>query len=264
MNNADLSLKPEINLSILGGCHVLGLMVGKENGFVSISSKKLREKGFNIKAKAFPYFNLKLSKDVIDVCKHTQTDILIVQCHYIFNPYILKPLKEKLFGKKAPNEKRYKWHKAYSDCRVEDADATFVSTKKFQVAQFFKHLFHCLFFYKVLNKKQCTLFIDDFFSAIKKSGVKDVVILSPFPCTDKVVNRYRKMGTELLYQKSLEYGFNFVDVFSAIQEEYRGRIFTIDDGHLNKKAHAMLGELLSDYLIKHKLNVKLPAISMAS
>lgn len=256
----EAALDSPVKITVLGGCHILGFLVGRENGFVSVCAQKLEAEHINSEVGVFPYFNLKRSKDAVDVCKYAQPDILIIQCHYIFNPHLFKKINQRIHPKRKNETKPYNLNAKYSDYRVDNTDRTFKPDLKFWLRQFIRHFFHQLLFYKVVSKSESLAYIDSFFKAVKESGVKRVIILSPFPSTDLVLNRYRKIGSKLIYEKTAEFGYEFIDVYSLIQKQFPDRIFTIDDIHLNKEAHLFLGKYLGEYLINSMVQKPVPNV----
>ena len=264
MKTFSSGMTPPLKITFMGGCHVIGFMVGKENSFVSVCTNQLQNNGVETKANIYPYLNYKRGKDAIELHINAQSDLLIFQCHYIFNPYIFKKLKSLIQKKSAKVSKIYNPNKIHSDFKSSDTNATFKPSLKFWCKQIVRHIFHSILLYRVVNKKENLLHIDRFLSEFKKVGIKNIIILSPFPCTDIVVNKYRKMGNKLLELKCKEYGYEYIDVFPLMKNANSNKIFTIDDIHLNKYSHKYLGKFLDKHILNKNIIKVNKRINVAS
>ena len=91
--------------------------------------------------------------------------------------------------------------------------------------------------------------LSTFCGEVAALGLSRVVLLSPLPCADRVFMRNRLQVVEHFRQEGKRFGFVYVDVMSNLLAAAQGRDIFHDSIHLNKKGHALLGQLVAQVLL---------------
>lgn len=240
-----------VEITVIGGCHVNGYLVGKENSFVSVCSKILEGKGISNETSTHIHVNFKQSERISRICDESDADIIILQLgNYTFSPSLLNKLRKKWRKKRSESSSSSIYVSSNSHTSLAaDINGVFRPSFSFYLNQWIKHIINCCIFYQYLNKRKCIEFIDAAFSAVKSSKASKVIVLSPLPTYNIITNKYRRIGGRWMQKKSAEYEFEFIDVFEAIEKWFGKRNFTLDEMHLRKDAHQFLGEIVADSLL---------------
>jgi hypothetical protein len=246
-----------LKIAFIGGCHILGYPLGTENSFVTIFRKILENASFDTLTPVYPYSSFKKVSKAVQICNESRPDILVLQLsNDLFNPILFSSLRKKLKQKakrKSTSQDR--------DASV-DVNALFVPSRKYTIRQRLKEILHRVIFFRALNQQKCREQMDAYFTALKKLGIENVWVMNGFPAADKVINKYRQIGNKLLFQKCVEYGYTYFDVFDVIEKKFGEKTFTIDYMHFSKEAHFALGQALAEKM-KNTLPIQFELQSIA-
>ena len=255
-----------MKILVMGGCHVDGYLVGADRSFPAVLSKILLKEKLSHELKIVPYFIAKDAQALKKIAEEVIPDVLILQIgNYEFLPVFYKGIKKKL-GLKTKS-KRSKPHKARSYTiktldmknKIDDGLSIddmkfFKETVTFKIKMAIKNTIITIFNYPFFSEDKIVVDINKLFIIIKALNIPKVIILSPLPCADTGVMRYRRLGAELVKQKTNEYGFDYSNMLDDLLTPYKVNKTTvdifIDENHLNKKGHLMVGTILGENLAR--------------
>lgn len=265
-----------MKILVMGGCHVDGYLVGEDRSFPAVLSGILFNENISHELKIVPYFIAKDAQAFQKIAEDMIPDVLILQIgNYEFLPVFYKGIKKKLGIKtitpKTQKAKSYKIKTLDMKNKIDkglliDDMKFFKETVNFKIKMAIKNMIITVFRYPFFNEDKVVEDINRLFIQIKSLKIAKVIILSPLPCADTGVMRYRGLGAQLVKQKTHEYGFDYVNMLDDLLTPYQDAATTvdifIDENHLNIKGHLVVGTILGENLAKQAKKTQYPKLAL--
>ena len=230
-------LDSTMRIAFVGGCHVNGYGVGRNQGFSSVAVKILETNGIRCETAVLGPLKLTRILGVAEMCKQFEPDILVLQMgHFELSPSLLwdssglgtppsrSGLEPAPFGPDSVLRKTPLWHFRMVGKEIVDR---FSGRKLVNVRLFGEQL-------------------EYFVAQVAELRIPKVLVLGPLPCADTVLMYYRREASRAYADASLKNGFCFQDLLSGQTEED----YFADNRHLSKRGHTWLGKTVGAALLK--------------
>jgi hypothetical protein len=230
---------------VLGGCHVDGYPVGKSMGFVEIAAKICGAAVDTVDVVSS--INLGHTKRAGQACANFSPEILILQLGHFETT---KPFRDgTASGTTTTDGKSLR-----SSAAPHELFNSRLNTLKWDVKNLVKQqivrLSGTAFFDEVdIHRK-----LEVFCNLITSFDIPRVILLSPFPCADRVSLGCRLKLLEVFRENAMKSGFVYLDVMNSLLASANGKDIYYDGIHLNKRGHTLLGKLVSQCLMDTTLN----------
>jgi hypothetical protein len=226
-----------IKIFAAGGCHVSGWPFDEKSGFIARATEFLDQENFKCEYRILSPLPLSKPQSATRICEDFNPDILVLQ---LGNYESITNFK-KFFNKKLGiNLNKKNKNSIVSSVPTHD----FIPDFKWHIKNNLKYIIDSLFFHKVVDLKEVENKLKIFFHTVSEQKIKNVIVLSPLPCKDLTVYKYREHINKMIKETAENFGFYFFDVLNfEKQYSHSDYIFT-DPIHLNKKGHEILGRFL--------------------
>jgi glycosyltransferase involved in cell wall biosynthesis len=232
---------------VAGGCHVNGFPVGFTNGFSQVAAKLCNSSIVN--EVSLSAIHLEHAHRVVEVCDGIKPNILILQMgHFETTKRLFRSSDQwaTLLGEVRP-----------SGGPMINPNELFMNpaqTLMWDVMNLLK-----LVLWQVLGEDHFDVSafkgkLKTFASEIMGMNIPKVILLSPFPCADRVTLRHRRKILKLFQTEAERSGFIYLDVMSKTLAAAKGKDMYFDAIHMNQKGHAFIGHLVADCILS--LSVK--------
>lgn len=226
---------------IIGGCHVKGFPYELEDSFVYKINKF---KDFQLKME--PNFAIKRLNKNLNLLN--EVNHLMLQLGHYETTF---PLRDYFFGKKNTNKKQSLSDSAYDQNEI-DRTPVFEGNLRFYLGEFLKcqlQFLRDLFGKSLLDTQNIENTLDQFFSNLRARGFQSVTVLSNFYCPSNSANNYRRRLNKIFYDKSLKYGYQYLDAFSLLEENTKKtKYYYFDNIHLSKNSINILSDFINENL----------------
>ena len=228
-------------LLVLGGCHIKGYPYKEEDSFVLKIDKF---KDFQVKLEStFPIKRLVKRLDLLNGIDH----VMLQLGHYETN----YSLSDFLFGKRIAKKSESSINEVVMD------NATILShTYTFGIRFYFLEIVKLILQFirdlsgkSLFDSKSIEKNLEDYFSRLNSHHIKNVTVLSAFYCPSFSTNIYRKRLNKILHNKSLKYGYQYLDVFSLLEKNTKSTdYYYFDNIHLSKNSVNLLTDFINQNL----------------
>lgn len=239
-------------LVVIGGCHVVGYLVGQENGFVQHLARQMQASA----VQALPHVGIKKVDTVAASLQHSRARFVVLQLGNFEFSASWKQLLQSTLG--LPKFLRRSFKSETSEVAASEltgisteasgpaAAATVTPAVALSLSDWIRVIVGGLLYvvsWLVFRKyqKQFT----ELNSLIEQHPRVTFVCLSPFPALATAHNRLRRLGGWLLRRRVTQTpNLHWVDTFDTLNRE---DLF-LDGIHLNQQGHRVLAEqIISEF-----------------
>lgn len=245
-----------VRMLFVGGCHVLGSPVGSEYGFAQVAAHVLKSEfpSVDCELRVLGYVNLSSGARIMRECIEDTPDILVLQLGHYESSI---PLKKRLLALIRPRN---------SVARLKDVSSTVLNLpplpdihfrdgwcrKIKSAAKLFLDSLLCSVGHAGMEYSTIELKLAELLQGVRELEIRRVFVLSPFPCVDATISRYRQQLHSLFSAEARRSQSEFVDVSLIDQVVHvtpRNDLFA-DDRHLSVEGHAAVGVLVAKHVAR--------------
>ncbi len=254
-NSAISGVDEKARILIAGGCHVTGYPFGERDSFSSKLGEMFRSSGSSVGIRTQGLINLRSSANVIACAEDFRPDILILQlANYETTPGVRAFIMRR-FGAK------YRAGSSSSATDVSPLDSAFSRTK-WRVKAYSKSLADTLTRHSLIDTPCVSALVESFLSSVSSMGLSSVLVMSPLPCMDPVINSYRRDLCPLFRDLSARFGFSYIDIFDVLDNGATPRRHFYHDGiHLTRAGHDAVAQAIFAELRAQSLQMRSPGRS---
>lgn len=229
---------------VVGGCHIDGYPVGKSNGFVEIAANII---GAAVdKIEVVSSINLNNVGRVGESCANFRPHILILQMgHFETTKHV----------RRGPGSRTTttEWNSSRNAAAQYEIFTSRPNTLYWEFKNLVKHQFSRMRGTAVIDVSDIRRKLEVFCDEIVSFNIPHVILLSPLPCADRVSLGYRLKLSDSFREIAMKSGFVYLDVMKSLLMLANGKDIYYDSIHLNKKGHALLGQMVAKCLMDSTL-----------
>ena len=231
-----------VHICFIGGCHVEGYIVGKDNSFPRVVAKTLQDARINPIVTTHGPLAFKNVASIKRILAADHPDVLVLQMgNHEGSPSIIrghiKKLKKKLgHTKLGPCSSSTE---VTPTIKMPVPSAEYRLSIILRIKYFFKKPLHYIFGSLLFPRKVISTQIIEFFRVIHDAHIPCVIVLGSLHNCDPTIDRYRRILSQLTDEYLHRFNSHIHDttpLFSGHQD-----LFLPDGAHLNIKGHSALG-----------------------
>lgn len=231
-----------MSISFVGGCHVSGFPYSSENGFASIAATLL---GLgNDEFTVQELIHLGHAAKVIAKFSDQLPDTLVLQMGHFETSRGFSVLRKP--RSLAPTQTPPRPASSTYPVRLQPM------TPKWEVLNVIKLQLSVLLGTRYFDPVAFRARLHVFCETIAGLPIRQVVLLSPLPCADRVFLRNRLAVMEAYRLEAERFGFVYLDAMNPLLSAAIGRDIFSDPFHLSLKGHLVLGQLIAEHLTKQR------------
>ncbi len=213
----------------IGGCQLTAYTVAPGEQFPEGALSVLQNRGIECEVTVVGFVNLSKHQKIAAACRAAPPDVVVYQFGH-WETVFVNLVRQRL------------WMKPKS--RLNDSNKSPVRWKLKLAAKYFVD---CAFGRSLLRPKAVEAQLRTALQCAREVGAR-VLLLSPFPCKDPVVNRYRRLVARVFADVSRQFvEVSFLDVFDLFANSGEDDFYH-DPVHFNAKGNAFLGEAVGKAL----------------
>lgn len=236
-----------MRLEFIGGCHVGGYPVGAQMGFPEISAQSLGLPRESIEIFVTQHVKIGKVSRIVEICRQIgerKPDCVVLQLGHL-----------ELCGGSAPRSTSASrsFERGATEAPISPFRTRW-STNIWRVRSWVKYCREVALRWRRVDYLNFERELQAFAEQMRSATDSPILLLSPLPCADPALRRYRRMALDIYRRCAEHHGLTYIDAFHLVPSMSL-RFPYYDAIHLNADGHHVLG-----VLVARQMSVGLPQL----